>query len=209
MSLARTERLALADLLEQTGPDRPTLCEGWDTRELLAHLLVRERRPDAAAGSMVKALAGHLKSVTKSFADRPWQEQVELLRAGPPGWNPMGWGKLDELANGVEMFVHHEDARRAIAVWKPRELDPTTTAELTDVLDSAGTRMALRGLKCGVIAELPDGRQIVMKKGDPAVTAHGEPGEIVLWAAGRDAGQVELTGTDPVLAAVAGARRGL
>lgn len=209
MSLARIERLALADLLEQTGPDRPTLCEGWDTRELSAHLLVRERRPDAAAGTLVKALAGHLKSVTKAFAARPWKEQVELLRSGPPGWNPMGWGKLDDLANGVEMFVHHEDVRRGIPGWKPRELNPTATAELTDVLDSAGMRLALRALKCGVIAELPDGRRIAMKKGEPSVTVHGAPGEIVLWATGRDAGQVELTGSDPVLAAIAGVRRGL
>ena len=38
MSLARTERAALADLFEQVGPDQPTLCEGWQTLDLLIHL---------------------------------------------------------------------------------------------------------------------------------------------------------------------------
>lgn len=58
MTLARSERSALADLLEQVGPAQPTLCAGWDTEDLLAHLLVRERRPDAAAGMLIIPLAG-------------------------------------------------------------------------------------------------------------------------------------------------------
>ena len=45
MSLASRERAALSDDLLRIGPDRPTLCEGWKTRDLLAHLLVRERQP--------------------------------------------------------------------------------------------------------------------------------------------------------------------
>ena len=42
---AKRERLLLADLLETAGPDAPTLCEGWTTRDLAAHVVVRERRP--------------------------------------------------------------------------------------------------------------------------------------------------------------------
>src|SRR5690349_11008507 len=49
-NFARTERAALCDLLVTVGPDAPTLCEGWTTRDLAAHLAVRDRRPDAAAG---------------------------------------------------------------------------------------------------------------------------------------------------------------
>jgi hypothetical protein len=41
MNLATTERAALADLFVTLGPDQPTLDEGWDTRDLLVHLLVR------------------------------------------------------------------------------------------------------------------------------------------------------------------------
>ena len=43
-------RTNLAAVLEAAGPDRPTLCEGWRASDLLAHLLLRETRPDVAAG---------------------------------------------------------------------------------------------------------------------------------------------------------------
>lgn len=53
-TFAKRERLLLADLLETAGPDAPTLCEGWQTRDLAAHVVVRERRADAAGGIMIK-----------------------------------------------------------------------------------------------------------------------------------------------------------
>ena len=34
VTYSRDERLALAALLDQTGPDAPTLCAGWQTRDL-------------------------------------------------------------------------------------------------------------------------------------------------------------------------------
>ena len=42
----QSERKALADLLAALGPDAPTLCTGWETRDLAAHIVLRERRPD-------------------------------------------------------------------------------------------------------------------------------------------------------------------
>src|SRR5205814_13683 len=41
-SLARVERLLLVDTLRALGPDQPTLCEGWTTHHLVAHLKIRE-----------------------------------------------------------------------------------------------------------------------------------------------------------------------
>ena len=58
-SLATAQRQALSDLFDRVGPDAPTLNEGWTTRDLAAHLATRDRRPDAAAGIMVPALAGY------------------------------------------------------------------------------------------------------------------------------------------------------
>ena len=55
MSYSREERRALCELLDETGPDAPTLCEGWTTGDLAAHLVLRERRPDAAAGGAPRA----------------------------------------------------------------------------------------------------------------------------------------------------------
>lgn len=208
MSLARTERSALADLLAQLGPDKPTLCEGWDTGDLLAHLLVRDRRPDAAAGMFVKPLSGHLDSTMADYRRKPWATQLDLLRAGPPAWNPTGWGKLDELTNSSEFFIHHEDARRGESGWQPRDLDAESTNELTKIIASPAMRLSVRGLPCGVTARLPDGREFVLKKSEPGVVVTGEPGELLLWAFGRDECAVELSGDEATLAVVQAHRAG-
>ena len=51
--LARSERSSLCDALIQAGPGAPTLCEGWLTRDLAAHVFVRERRPLAMPGILL------------------------------------------------------------------------------------------------------------------------------------------------------------
>ena len=48
--LAQLERGRLCDLLLVVGPDHPTLCEGWTTADLAAHLVIRERKPLAGPG---------------------------------------------------------------------------------------------------------------------------------------------------------------
>ena len=58
-SPARAERAALCDLFLEVGPDAPTLCGAWTTRDLAAHLVVRERRPDAAPASSAGSCAAH------------------------------------------------------------------------------------------------------------------------------------------------------
>ncbi|RQX24838.1 TIGR03085 family protein, partial [Micromonospora chalcea] len=69
---ARTEREALADLMLELGPDAPTVNEGWTTRDLAAHLLVRERRPDAAGGILLPPLRGYGESVRRRIAAGPY-----------------------------------------------------------------------------------------------------------------------------------------
>ena len=83
VSLARAERAALSDTLDRTDPDRPTLCDGWTARDLLAHLLVRERQPWASVGMFVPALSGVTDQAMRSYADTPWPELVDELRSGP------------------------------------------------------------------------------------------------------------------------------
>lgn len=147
--------------------------------------------------------------MTAAFAKRPWAEQLRLYREGPPGWNPMGWGKLDQLTNSGEMFIHHEDVRRGSDGWKPRELDPATTEAITGMLRSSSLKMALRGIGCGVVADITGAASIVLKNGEPAVTVHGAAAEVLLWVFGRDACQVRLTGDPAALAAVANGHRGM
>ncbi|MGA2804593.1 MAG: maleylpyruvate isomerase N-terminal domain-containing protein [Acidimicrobiales bacterium] len=51
--LAREERARLCTVLTESGQDAPTLCEGWLTKDLAAHLYVREHRPLAMPGIML------------------------------------------------------------------------------------------------------------------------------------------------------------
>src|ERR671914_1299617 len=130
MSLASRERAALSDELERVGPDRPTLCAGWTTRDLLAHLLVRERQPLAAPGIMIPALAAVTERAMRGYHDLPWAEAVQLFRGGPQAWSPMRIGSVDAAADGAEFFVHHEDVRRGEPGWEPRDPDGGRDAEL-------------------------------------------------------------------------------
>ncbi|MEV1021512.1 TIGR03085 family metal-binding protein [Streptomyces sp. NPDC050264] len=191
---AKRERLLLADLLEAAGPEAPTLCEGWTARDLAAHVVVRERRPDAAGGTLVKQLASRLERVQGEFAEKPHEELIQLIRTGPPRFSPFSLKQIDEAANVVEFYVHAEDVRRAQADWSPRELDPV----FSDVLWSRVERMArMMGRKApvGLVLRRPDGQTAVAHRGAPVVTVTGEPSELLMYAFGRqDAANVELEG---------------
>ena len=108
----------------------------------------------------------------------------------------MGWGPLNDVANGNEMFIHHEDVRRGRPGWSPRNLSPGETAELGRSVASVLSRLMIRKAGCGVRARIPGRDPIVLRKGEPVVTLVGEPGEILLWLSGRDAVEVEFEG-DP------------
>ncbi len=211
MTLAQTERAALADLFDDLGPDQPTLDEGWQTGDLLAHLIIRERRPDAMPGAFLKFAEPWTARVAAGYLARPWADLVQLYRSGPPVWNPTRLPKLDEAANGGEMFIHHEDARRGQPDWEPREFDAETTAVLTTMARSAFVRMSLRKAGVGFVAELPGGERFLLRDGQPQVVVRGAPGEIILWSSGRSAVRLELSGDANAVAAVrdAGLRIGV
>lgn len=208
MSLAQSERAQLADLFVTLGPDQPTLCEGWDTKDLLIHLLVRERSPLGAVGNYVPPLKSFTEKSTADYAKKPWTELIDEYRSGPPVWNPFGWGPLDELANGGEMFIHHEDARRGQAGWEPRVYDAQTAAALDKMATSGLSKMALRKSTVGVVAELPT-RTVTLKAGEPVVTVTGDPGEVVLWISGRDAVRLEFAGDEAAIETLSKAERGV
>lgn len=202
MSLATAERAAISATLLAVGPDRPTLCAGWTTADLLAHLLVRERRPWGMVGHVIPALAGVTQQAMRSFSDIPWAERVELLRSGPPTWSPFRIPGIDELANGVELFIHHEDVRRGEPGWEPRPRDPGRDAQLWAMLKRAG-RVWYRRSPVGVILRRPDGDSLVVQTGQGVVTVVGEPSELMLHAFGRDAARVTVEGAPADVAAFA------
>jgi uncharacterized protein (TIGR03085 family) len=207
MTLARAERVALSDTLEKTDPGRPTLCEGWTARDLLAHMLVRERQPWSSVGAVVPVLAPVTEQAMRGYSDTPWAEMVEELRSGPPAWSPYRIARVDEAANGAEFFVHHEDVRRGEPGWEPRPTDPTRDDALWTLITRMG-RLLYRRSPVGVVVRRPGGEQAVIKTGKGLVTVEGEPGEIVLHAFGRDATRVDLRGEPADVAALEASSRG-
>jgi uncharacterized protein (TIGR03085 family) len=207
---ATQERHRFADALAEVGPDAPTLCEGWTARDLAAHIVLRDSRPDAAAGLVVSALSGHTDKVQAQVALQPWDELVEQVRSGPPRWSPFRIDKVDRVVNTVEFFVHHEDVRRAQPAWEPRELDPPLTGDLTASLRRGAKLLARRAPSGLTLAPADDGEPIVAKTGEPMVTLTGPPGEIVLFLYGRQSvARVDLTGPDDAVAATRAASYGL
>ncbi|WP_338777568.1 TIGR03085 family metal-binding protein [Streptomyces sp. DG1A-41] len=197
---AKRERLLLADLLETAGPDAPTLCEGWTTRDLAAHVVVRERRPDAAGGILLKQLAPRLDRVMAEYADKPYEELIQLIRTGPPRFSPFSIKPVDEMSNIIEFYVHTEDVRRAQPDWSPRELDPVFQDALWSRLERTARLMG-RGLPTGLVLRRPDGQTAVAQRGTPVVTVTGEPSELVLFSYGRQsAAKVDLDGDQDAIA---------
>ncbi|QOV38980.1 TIGR03085 family protein [Streptomyces ferrugineus] len=199
-TFAKRERLLLADLLEAEGPEAPTLCEGWTTRDLAAHVVVRERRPDAAAGILIKQLAPRLDKAMEEFAAKPYEELIQLIRTGPPRFSPFQLKQIDEASNTIEFYVHTEDVRRAQPDWTPRELDPVFQDALWSRLERSARLMG-RGAPTGLVLRRPDGQTAVAHKGTPVVTVTGEPSELLLFSYGRQsAAKVELDGDEDAIA---------
>ncbi|MCG7211062.1 MULTISPECIES: TIGR03085 family metal-binding protein [Streptomyces] len=199
-TFAKRERLLLADLLETAGPEAPTLCEGWLTRDLAAHVVVRERRPDAAGGTVIKALAPRLEKTTAEFAAKPYEELIQLIRTGPPRFSPFQLKQVDEAANTVEFYIHTEDVRRAQPDWSPRGLDPVFQDALWSRLERTA-RLLGRGVPTGLVLRRPDGQTAVAHRGAPVVTVTGEPSELLMFAFGRQsAARVAVDGDENAVA---------
>ncbi|KOU69671.1 hypothetical protein ADK57_12980 [Streptomyces sp. MMG1533] len=193
-TFAKRERLLLADLLEAAGPEAPTLCEDWLTRDLAAHVVVRERRPDAAGGMLIKQLGPRLERVMDEFTAKPYEELIQLIRTGPPRFSPFSLKQIDEASNTIEFYVHTEDVRRAQPDWSQRELDPVFQDALWSRLERTARLMG-RGVPTGLVLRRPDGQTAVAHRGTPVVTVTGEPSELLLFLYGRqNEAKVELDG---------------
>ncbi|HVA74432.1 MAG TPA: TIGR03085 family metal-binding protein [Acidimicrobiales bacterium] len=190
---AQDERHQLCELLLEVGPDAPTLCDGWNTLDLAAHLVARERRPDSLPGNVVGPLATHTEKVRLSTREgRGWEELVSVLRSGPPA--PLKL--VDEPFNTIEFFVHHEDIRRASPGWEPRKLPDEMNAALWARLKVIG-RVLTRKSQVGVAIEASGCGHASLKGGSPLVTIRGMPGELALVTFGRgDHARVEYDGDE-------------
>ena len=206
MTAAQRERAALVETMRAVGPDAPTLCGDWTTRDLAAHLVVREGRLDATAGVAVPFLAGYTEKVQRQVTQSTgWEELLDRIAAGPPLYSP--FKLLDPVANMGEMFIHHEDVRRAQPGWEPRRLDGGTVKALGRGLPLMA-RLTLAKAPARVSLRTPDGKTLATVGRGAELTVIGEPEEVLLFISGRD--EVRLTFSDAqAVQAVRAARRGL
>lgn len=204
---ARSERQEICDLLMEVGPEAPTLCSGWTTRDLAAHLVIREGRPDAALGILGGPLSSYAQSVQDQAAARPWPELVRAVRMGPPAYSPMRYA--DGLANLFEYAIHHEDVRRAQPEWQPRVLPAGEQDILWSRLQRAA-RLLARRCPVGLVLQRGDtGERIVAKKGARTVTLVGEPLEMLLRLYGRREVVLDVRGDESAVQAFESARFGV
>ena len=200
-SLAARERAALCDLFVRVGPDAPTLCEGWTTADLAAHLWVRENQPWTTAGALVPGLGGIAESRMSAVLHRlGFGGVVAQLRGGPRGVSPMRLPGVDVLVNTGEFFIHHEDVRRAgehpdVQRPMPREDQDRLWREASRI-----ARLSLRRSPVGVVLERPGGESMRVHPGTRTVTLVGEPSELLLALSGRrDVADVTVLGEDDAI----------
>lgn len=201
MTFAKSERADLCDLLDQVGPDAPTLCSGWNTHDLAAHLWIRETDPLGAPGIVAKPLSG-LTERRMAETKQRWEytELVDRVRNGPARFSVFAFPGVDEPANTTEYFVHHEDVRRAGEHPLPaRDLGAEQEDWIWRRLKLLG-RALFRRAKVGVVLErLPaigedfpavdpaaeSDNSLRVVSGSEIVTLIGRPSELLLYANGR------------------------
>ena len=198
-NFARAERLSVAALLREMGPDAPTLCEGWTTLDLAVHLVIRDRYPEALPAN-ASDKAGKVEFFAKRTAMReselkalPWEKLVGMVAAGPGVLSPMGWTPVDVLTNTGEFYVHHEDIRRARKGWEPRNILPELEAQLWNVCKPLAHSPSVRNEGPLIVRAPGYGELHVGNTDEGAAVLEGKPSELVMYLFGRkDHAQVSL-----------------
>lgn len=204
-----SERAALCDLLDQLGPDAATVLAPWTTRDIAVHLVLRERDPVAGPGLVVPgpwarlAQRHHARAATRDYS-----QLVASVRSGPTGVFRLSW--LRHVPNLNELFVHHEDVRRANG-GAPRDLDPAMSRALWGNVRSGSWLLARRLRGCGLeLHNALTGETVRARRGPDMVRLAGEPGELLLYLFGRqDVADVQIEGPPRAVEEVRSTRFGL
>lgn len=202
------ERAELCDLFLVVGPDAPTLCEGWSTLDLAAHLVVREHDPRSGLAILGGERFAKLeRSLMDNARSQGYGTLVDRLRAGPP-LLPWRLPVLRQVLNLTEWFVHHEDVRRA-AGKPPRDDRPDLDRTLWTMLRRASRLMLRKVRGAGVALDAPGFGEVPARGPGPSVRLTGGPQELTLYLSGRrGAALVDITGPDEARAIVESAPLG-
>lgn len=197
MTLAQRERHELADLMDEVGPDAPTLCEGWTAHDMAAHLWIRESDPAGMPGILVAPLASVTEARMEAVKqDLPYAQLVDRVRTGP---GPLSVFRLvDSSANALEYLIHHEDVRRGSGRrTAPREMSLEDEAEVLSRLSSMAPMLVRpTGVRLAMVPEGTSDEVVFGNEGD-VVRVTARPVELALIAFGRGAAAVaRVEGSD-------------
>jgi len=191
------ERQALVATFRETDPDAPTLCDGWNARWLLAHLVQREHNP----WLRFRDVAGKLEPGQEKYLGRlaataqtpeGYEALVAKFAAGTGPANPMTW--FGDSVQLIEYIIHHEDVRRGAGTPEPRVLPDAEQAALWGRMPFMA-KLSYGKSPVGVSLALPSGQSAVVRKGANGVVVKGDVIELALYLSGRrEAANVEITG---------------
>lgn len=204
------ERRELANLLDELGPDAPTLLNPWTTRDLASHLVLREHDLIAAPGLVIPGAWVHFAERRReALAQNDFTSLVATIRSGPPrGFFRINW--VRQFPNLNEFFVHHEDVRRASGL-SPRTNSAGMDAALWRNVNRAPWFLSRRLRGAGLELEWAGvGKIVRARRGEPVARIVGLPGELLLFLFGRrGAAQVEVSGPAGAVEAIGRARFGM
>jgi len=137
-----TEFEALADLLEAAGPgawDAPSLCEGWRTREVVAHMTMPARYDGPAFMAELESCGRDFSRLSDTVAARDGALPVAALLADLRSpvlhaWQPPGGGEEGAL---VHCVIHTLDIVEAVPLDRRVPAGP-----MRQVLDMVATHAA-------------------------------------------------------------------
>ena len=132
---------ALADLLESSAAevwDAPSLCEGWRTREVVAHVTMPARYPGPEFMKELEAAGGDFTTLSNTVAARDGSlsadELLVCLRSEVlHGWQPPGGGPQGALTHCV---IHQLDIVEAVPL--ARRVPEDRMARVLGILTEAG-----------------------------------------------------------------------
>ncbi len=135
------EYLALADLLSDTEPqawDAPSLCEGWRTREVVAHVTMPVRYSGPAFMAELEAAGGDFTRLSNSVAARDGALPIDRLLADLRSddlhhWEPPGGGPAGALTHCV---IHSLDIVEAVPL--PRRIPEPPLRSVLDLVAADG-----------------------------------------------------------------------
>ncbi|MCW2522351.1 MAG: hypothetical protein JWO63_686 [Frankiales bacterium] len=205
------ERGALIATFRELGPDAPTLCAGWDTRTLLAHLIRRERSVlELGARLRLPIVTAKAEAAMDRYAEEhSFEDMLTTFGSGSPRYSIFAVPALAEPINLLEYVIHHEDCRRPAGL-EPRPLSAEFNQHVLKRLRPFA-KLTMRKSPVGVSLEPSGERPIRVGKGatEPVVVA-GQPVELALVATGRQAAAVvDYSGDPDAVAALTAAKFGV